>query len=75
MFGDADDISSDEEAANKVTEKVQGSDDEAGVRDGRRSRSPTGSDRDDAERLPEEVGRSVIFQFRIGFNVFFCAGG
>lgn len=54
MFGDADDISSDEEAANKVAEKVQGSDDEAPERDERRS--PTGSDRDDdAEKAPEPV--------------------
>jgi hypothetical protein len=54
LFGDADDISSDEEAANKVAEKVQGSDDEAPEREERRS--PTGSERDeDAEKALEPV--------------------
>lgn len=53
LFGDADDISSDEEAANKVAEKVQASDDEAGERDERKS--PEGSEMDGAERAQGEV--------------------
>jgi hypothetical protein len=59
LFGDADDISSDEEAANKVAEKVQASDDDEHV-EREQQRSPAGSEMDGAERAQEEV-RTKIF--------------